>query len=98
MTEKEKNMIVEISQSIEDITDNISEKLDMIAGNLDAIDRILDENQLIRARNIAVHDKDVRMSVSFLYDDSLDKLFPMLNEIADACDGMLDLSFGDIEK
>lgn len=98
MTKNEKSMIVEISQSIENIADNINDKLDMIAGNLDAIDKILSENKLIRARNIAVHDKDVRMSVSFLYDDSLDKLFPMLNEIADECDGMLDLSFGDIEK
>ena len=75
-------LIVSVSKEITKLETTVLPLLDKIAANLDEIDKILSENQLIRARNIASYDKDVRDSVSnLIQDDSLDKVYLLVDEI-----------------
>lgn len=74
--------LAEIGAELSKLEIAVLTRLNAIADNLDELNKILDENQLIRARNIAVYDKNVRDSVSSLIqNDSLDKVFLLVNEI-----------------
>lgn len=74
--------LAEIGADLSKLENTILTRLNAIADNLDELTKILDENQLIRARNIAVYDKNVRDSVSnLIQNDSLDKVFLLVNEI-----------------
>lgn len=74
--------LAEIGADLSKLENAVLTRLNAIADNLDELTKILDENQLIRARNIAVYDKNVRDSVSSLIqNDSLDKVFLLVNEI-----------------
>lgn len=74
--------LAEIGADLSKLENTVLTRLNAIADNLDALTKILDENQLIRARNIAVYDKNVRDSVSnLIQNDSLDKVFLLVNEI-----------------
>lgn len=74
--------LAEIGAELSKLENAVLTRLNAIADNLDELTKILDENQLIRARNIAVYDKNVRDSVSSLIqNDSLDKVFLLVNEI-----------------
>lgn len=74
--------LAEIGADLSKLENAILTRLNAIADNLDELNKILDENQLIRARNIAVYDKNVRDSVSnLIQNDSLDKVFLLVNEI-----------------
>jgi len=58
--------LAEIGAELSKLENAVLTRLNAIADNLDELNKILDENQLIRARNIAVYDKNVRDSVSSL--------------------------------
>lgn len=74
--------LAEIGADLSKLESTVLTRLNAIADNLDELTKILDENQLIRARNIAVYDKNVRDSVSnLIQNDSLDKVFLLVNEI-----------------
>lgn len=74
--------LAEIGADLSKLENTILTRLNAIADNLDELTKILDENQLIRARNIAVYDKNVRDSVSnLIQNDSLDKVFLLVNAI-----------------
>ena len=74
--------LAEIGADLSNLENTVLTRLNAIADNLDELTKILDENQLIRARNIAVYDKNVRDSVSnLIQNDSLDKVFLLVNEI-----------------
>lgn len=74
--------LAEIGAGLSKLENTVLTRLNAIADNLDELTKILDENQLIRARNIAVYDKNVRDSVSnLIQNDSLDKVFLLVNEI-----------------
>lgn len=74
--------LAEIGAELSKLENAVLTRLNAIADNLDELNKILDENQLIRARNIAVYDKNVRDSVSSLIqNDSLDKVCLLVNEI-----------------
>lgn len=74
--------LAEIGAELSKLEIAVLTRLNAIADNLDELNKILDENQLIRARNIAVYDKNVRDGVSSLIqNDSLDKVFLLVNEI-----------------
>lgn len=74
--------LAEIGADLSKLENAVLTRLNAIADNLDELTKILDENQLIRARNIAVYDKHVRASVSnLIQNDSLDKVFLLVNEI-----------------
>lgn len=74
--------LAEIGADLSKLENAVLTRLNVIADNLDELNKILDENQLIRARNIAVYDKNVRDSVSnLIQNDSLDKVFLLVNEI-----------------
>ena len=74
--------LAEIGAELSKLENTVLTRLNAIADNLDELNKILDENQLIRARNIAVYDKNVRDSVSnLIQNDSLDKVFLLVNEI-----------------
>lgn len=74
--------LAEIGAELSKLENAVLTRLNAIADNLDELNKILDENQLIRARNIAVYDKNVRDGVSSLIqNDSLDKVFLLVNEI-----------------
>lgn len=74
--------LAEIGADLLKLENTVLTRLNAIADNLDELTKILDENQLIRARNIAVYDKNVRDSVSnLIQNDSLDKVFLLVNEI-----------------
>lgn len=74
--------LAEIGAELSKLENAVLTRLNAIADNLDELTKILDENQLIRARNIAVYDKSVRDSVSnLIQNDSLDKVFLLVNEI-----------------
>lgn len=74
--------LAEIGAELSKLENAVLTRLNVIADNLDELNKILDENQLIRARNIAVYDKNVRDSVSnLIQNDSLDKVFLLVNEI-----------------
>lgn len=74
--------LAEIGADLSKLENTVLTRLNAIADNLDELTKILDENQLIRARNIAVYDKNVRDSVSnLIQNDSLDKVFLLVNEI-----------------
>lgn len=74
--------LAEIGADLSKLESAVLTRLNAIADNLDELNKILDENQLIRARNIAVYDKNVRDSVSnLIQNDSLDKVFLLVNEI-----------------
>ena len=74
--------LAEIGAELSKLENAVLTRLNAIADNLDELNNILDENQLIRARNIAVYDKNVRDSVSnLIQNDSLDKVFLLVNEI-----------------
>ena len=74
--------LAEIGADLSKLENAVLTRLNAIADNLDALTKILDENQLIRARNIAVYDKNVRDSVSnLIQNDSLDKVFLLVKEI-----------------
>lgn len=74
--------LAEIGADFSKLENAVLTRLNAIADNLDELTKILDENQLIRARNIAVYDKNVRDSVSnLIQNDSLDKVFLLVNEI-----------------
>lgn len=74
--------LAEIGADLSKLENAVLTRLNTIADNLDELNKILDENQLIRARNIAVYDKNVRDSVSnLIQNDSLDKVFLLVNEI-----------------
>lgn len=74
--------LAEIGADLSKLENAVLTRLNAIADNLDELTKILDENQLIRARNIAVYDKSVRDSVSnLIQNDSLDKVFLLVNEI-----------------
>lgn len=74
--------LAEIGADLLKLENAVLTRLNAIADNLDELTKILDENQLIRARNIAVYDKNVRDSVSnLIQNDSLDKVFLLVNEI-----------------
>lgn len=74
--------LAEIGADLSKLENAVLARLNAIADNLDELNKILDENQLIRARNIAVYDKNVRDSVSnLIQNDSLDKVFLLVNEI-----------------
>ena len=74
--------LAEIGVDLSKLENAVLTRLNAIADNLDELNKILDENQLIRARNIAVYDKNVRDSVSnLIQNDSLDKVFLLVNEI-----------------
>ena len=74
--------LAEIGAELSKLENAVLTRLNAIADNLDELTKILDENQLIRARNIAVYDKNVRDSVSnLIQNDSLDKVFLLVNDI-----------------
>lgn len=74
--------LAEIGADLSKLENAVLTRLNAIADNLDELTKILDENQLIRARNIAVYDKNVRDEVSnLIQNDSLDKVFLLVNEI-----------------
>lgn len=74
--------LAEIGAELSKLENAVLTRLNAIADNLDELTKILDENRLIRARNIAVYDKNVRDSVSnLIQNDSLDKVFLLVNEI-----------------
>ena len=74
--------LAEIGADLSKLENAVLTRLNAIADNLDELNKILDENQLIRARNIAVYDKNVRYSVSnLIQNDSLDKVCLLVNEI-----------------
>lgn len=74
--------LAEIGAELSKLENAVLTRLNAIADNLDELNKILDENQLIRARNIAVYDKNVRDRVSnLIQNDSLDKVFLLVNEI-----------------
>lgn len=74
--------LAEIGTELSKLENAVLTRLNAIADNLDELTKILDENQLIRARSIAVYDKNVRDSVSnLIQNDSLDKVFLLVNEI-----------------
>lgn len=74
--------LADIGADLSKLENAVLTRLNAIADNLDKLTKILDENQLIRARNIAVYDKNVRDSVSnLIQNDSLDKVFLLVNEI-----------------
>ena len=74
--------LAEIGADLSKLENAVLTRLNAIADNLDELNKILDENKLIRARNIAVYDKSVRDSVSnLIQNDSLDKVFLLVNEI-----------------
>ena len=74
--------LAEIGADLSKLENTVLTRLNAIADNLDELTKILDENQLIRARNIAVYDKNVRDGVSnLIQNDSLDKVFLLVNEI-----------------
>ena len=74
--------LAEIGAELSKLENTVLTRLNAIADNLDELTKILDENQLIRSRNIAVYDKNVRDSVSnLIQNDSLDKVFLLVNEI-----------------
>lgn len=74
--------LAEIGAELSKLENAVLTRLNAIADNLDELNKILDENQLIRARNIAVYDKSIRDSVSnLIQNDSLDKVFLLANEI-----------------
>lgn len=74
--------LAEIGAELSKLENAVLTRLNAIADNLDELNKILDENKLIRARNIAVYDKNVRDSVSnLIQNDSLDKVFLLVNEI-----------------
>lgn len=74
--------LAEIGADLSKLENTVLARLNAIADNLDELTKILDENQLIRARNIAAYDKNVRDSVSnLIQNDSLDKVFLLVNEI-----------------
>ena len=74
--------LAEIGADLSKLENAVLTRLNAIADNLDELTKILDENKLIRARNIAVYDKNVRDSVSnLIQNDSLDKVFLLVNEI-----------------
>lgn len=74
--------LAEIGAELSKLENAVLTRLNAIADNLDELNKILNENQLIRARNIAVYDKNVRDSVSnLIQNDSLDKVFLLVNEI-----------------
>lgn len=74
--------LAEIGAELSKLENAVLTRLNAIADNLDELTKILDENQLIRARNITVYDKNVRDSVSnLIQNDSLDKVFLLVNEI-----------------
>ena len=74
--------LAEIGAELSKLENAVLTRLNAIADNLNELTKILDENQLIRARNIAVYDKSVRDSVSnLIQNDSLDKVFLLVNEI-----------------
>ena len=74
--------LAEIGADLSKLENTGLTRLNAIADNLDELTKILDENQLIRARNIAVYDKNVRDEVSnLIQNDSLDKVFLLVNEI-----------------
>lgn len=74
--------LAEIGADLSKLENAVLIRLNAIADNLDELNKILDENQLIRARNIAVYDKNVRDSVSnLIQNDSLDKVFLLVNEV-----------------
>ena len=74
--------LAEIGADLSKLENAVLTRLNAIADNLDELNKILDENKLIRARNIAVYDKNVRDSVSnLIQNDSLDKVFLLVNEI-----------------
>lgn len=74
--------LAEIGTELSKLENAVLTRLNAIADNLDELTKILDENQLIRARNIAVYDKNVRDGVSnLIQNDSLDKVFLLVNEI-----------------
>lgn len=74
--------LAEIGAELSKLENAVLTRLNAIADNLDELNKILDENQLIRARNIAVYDKNVRDGVSnLIQNDSLDKVFLLVNEI-----------------
>lgn len=74
--------LAEIGADLSKLENAVLTRLNAIADNLDELNKILDENQLIRARNIAVYDKNVRDRVSnLIQNDSLDKVFLLVNEI-----------------
>lgn len=74
--------LAEIGADLSKLENAVLTRLNAIADNLDELNKILDENQLIRARNIAVYDKNVRDSISnLIQNDSLDKVFLLVNEI-----------------
>lgn len=74
--------LAEIGADLSKLENAVLARLNAIADNLDELTKILDENQLIRARNIAAYDKNVRDSVSnLIQNDSLDKVFLLVNEI-----------------
>ena len=74
--------LAEIGAELSKLENAVLTRLNAIADNLDELNKILDENQLIRARNIAAYDKNVRDSVSnLIQNDSLDKVFLLVNEI-----------------
>lgn len=74
--------LAEIGAELSKLENAVLTRLNVIADNLDELNKILDENQLIRARNIAMYDKNVRDSVSnLIQNDSLDKVFLLVNEI-----------------
>lgn len=74
--------LAEIGADLSKLENAVLTRLNAIADNLDELTKILDENQLIRARNIAVYDKNVRDGVSnLIQNDSLDKVFLLVNEI-----------------
>ena len=74
--------LAEIGADLSKLENAVLARLNAIADNLDELTKILDENQLIRARNIAVYDKNVRDGVSnLIQNDSLDKVFLLVNEI-----------------
>lgn len=73
--------LAEIGADLSKLENTVLTRLNAIADNLDELTKILDENQLIRARNIAAYDKNVRDSVSnLIQNDSLDKVFLLVNE------------------
>ena len=74
--------LAEIGADLSKLENAVLTRLNAIADNLDELNKILDEYQLISARNIAVYDKNVRDSVSnLIQNDSLDKVFLLVNEI-----------------
>ena len=75
-------LIASVSKEITKLETMVLPLLDKIAANLDEIDKILSENKLIRARNIASYDKNVRDSASnLIQNDSLDKVYLLVDEI-----------------